>query len=187
MADTILTSREIDAWVDPGGLSDEFLEIMSQPDTDDGIIMLLDISHPDLDASIKLSSNPNQFLRFHPETREPVHGLIFQDVEYIWCAFTFILVNDPETGAMGGASIMIENIDPIMTETIREIALAPRFDIALLRKNDTSRLEMLIDYLMLVNVTVTYSTIKGDLTDYSYLAEPVPPLKYTLANFPGLS
>lgn len=186
MANTILTSREIDAWTDDNGLSDEFLEILSEPDTNDGIVVLMRISHPDLLDPIRVSSNPGIFLFFHPDTREPVHGTMFGGEQYLWCAFSFVLVNDPETGAMGGASVSIENIDPIMTTTLREIDTAPQIDIALLRKNDTSKAEMIIDYLKVTNATINYGVIQGELTDYNFLAEPVSPDKFTPASFPGL-
>ena len=188
---TTYSSAEIDAYsagaAAPSdaflGLSNELIDAMSMADTNDGIIMLLDIFHEDLAEAIRISSNPGRALYLHPDTKEPVHGTIYKGKEYLWCPFNFILGHDAESGVLSGVKISIQNVDPIMTEVLRNIQKAARFEITFLRKNNPVIAEMIVNVLMLTNVTISNTLIEGDLSDYNYLAEPICPDKFT----PGLT
>lgn len=169
-----------------GGLSDELVEAMSVSDTDDGVIMLLDIYHEDLTEAIRVTSSPTQALRLHPDTKEPIHGLIFNGKEYLWCPFSFIMGRDTDTGTITGISVSIQNVDPIMTEVLRNVHEAPRFDMTLLRKNNPTVAEMSLQILKLVNVRIDNTVIEGELSDYNYLAEPISPDKFTPGSTKGL-
>ena len=182
----IITSAQIDAWAgDDSGLSQELIDAMSLPDTDEGIIVLLRLSSPGMPDPILVSSNAKEFFGFDDETKEPMHGVTFKDEQYHFCPFSIELFSDLESGDLSTATVSIHNISPDLTIAIREVDIAIDFSIIVLRKNDTSRAEMVMDFAKLTEVSVNARTIRGTLSDYDYGSEPITP-NYTRSEYRGL-
>lgn len=182
----VITSKEIDAWEgDDEGLSDELKIAMSLPDTDEGVIALIRLDAPGMAAPILVSSNAGEYFGDDEETKEPLHGTTFNGEQYLYCPFSLELLSSQEGGELSGASISIANVAPILTQTLREMATAIDVTIIILRKNDTSRAEMVVDFIKLVQVSITRESIRGDLSDYNYGSEPVTP-NFTKAEYRGL-
>lgn len=182
----IVTSAEIDAWAgDDEGLSDELKEAMSLPDTDEGVIALVRLDAPGMSTPILVSSNAGEYFGDDTESKEPIHGTTYNGEQYLYCPFSLELLSSQEGGEISGASISIANVAPTLTATLREMATAINVTITILRKSDTSRAEMVVDFIKLVQVTITRESIRGDLSDYDYGSEPVTP-NYTKAEYRGL-
>ena len=80
----------------PRVTSQEYREWVKQWDSDDPLVLLIEIHHESLTDPVRISSDMTQFLGFEPETQEPLYGTVSNGHTYYAFPFAFTLPDQPE-------------------------------------------------------------------------------------------
>lgn len=162
-------------------LSLQFREAMHAQQTDVVPIVLLLIEHPDLDAPIRLSSDPTTRLQDSP----PIYGTVSQGETWQFVPFQLIWPDEKEE-APPTQKLQIENIDreliPLLRNTL-EPALVQAF---IVLSSDLDVVEIEGSPFELTNADYDATAITMTLNIDALAVEPFPAGSFTPAAFPGL-
>jgi hypothetical protein len=168
-----VTSRDLRKWA----ISSE---------SDEVNVWLIEITHPTLSESIRVSSNPSQFLMLHEETKEPIYGTVSNGKTFYAIPFQFTLPTKPEDGDTPRATIRVDNVDKEMVEAIRNIDTFPMCNVYMIFDSSPDVIRETLPNFRLTGVTYTATSIEGTLSPRDFRAEPFPAVNFYPALFPGL-
>lgn len=186
MPTVTITSNEIDTWADEPaeGLSAEANAILSGSDSDEGIAVLIKISGNGI-TPIYVSSTAIEFLGFEEQTLEPVHGITFEDIQWVYAPYSITFVSTKDDGKLAGARVQIANVNPEIVKYLRNNVIAFDISMTCIFKYSKEVLQRSPN-LKLMNATITSATIEGEIGDYEIMMEPIPPMKYNPSTTRGL-
>lgn len=155
----------------PRSVSDTFKAAVFAQDTDEAFLMLITINHDDLGAPIRVvTSGSNITSRGETYVAVPVEVTLPNDLE----------------GAQPQAGLKIDNLDPVIISTLRQIRSSPTVTIEIVLESDPETVEITLPEFNLRNVDYDALTISGTLEVEDLSAEPFPCDLFTPALFPGI-
>lgn len=148
-----------------------FRQAVYSQDTEEVFIILLEISHDDLDAPIRIcnagvdiTSNGNQFV-YYP--------------------FALNLPDD-DADSVPQAQLTIDNVDLQQVEAIRSIQSPPSVRIMVVLASTPNTIEVDFSDFIINNIKYDAMTITGTLTIEDFYSEPVPGDYFVPSEFPAL-
>lgn len=152
-------------------LSSDALRAMFNQETDEVFLVLLTISHEDLVAPIRVTTdNVNTISRGETFVAYP---------------FEMNLPDDDEA-APPTATITIDNVDREICNTLRRLSSPASFVIETVRAADPDTVEaQWLDFIMR-NIQGDASQITGELSLEDVASEPFPYIEFTPSRFRGL-
>lgn len=140
-------------------------------ETGEAFLILLTISHPQLVAPIRVtsdgvdtSSRGNSFIAF---------------------PFELVLPDDQESKSPR-ARLIIDNIDRQIVSAVRSLTSSPNILIEIVRAAAPEVVEAQFIDFKLVNISYDSHVVQGDLTLEDFTAEPFPAGSFSPNLFPGL-
>jgi hypothetical protein len=156
-------------------------QAMAGASTDEVPVILVTIRHPDLDAPVRLSSDPTERLSFEPL----VYGTVSQREAYSYVLMA-ARVPDSRERAAPRTSLVFENVDADMVSVIRSVVTPATVDLALVLASQPDVIEARWTDLFVVAATYDAERVTLDISREPYTSEPWPAGRITPARFPGL-
>lgn len=151
-------------------------------------IALFRISHPELEAPLRFSTDNTERLQDDPEiygTRSTWGGANPVSEPFLWVIASAVLPGDAED-ASATAQIVLENLDSEMVELVRSVTTPPDIDIAIVLESSPDLIEEEHLGLQIVSCDVNAGEIVLSITRENTDLEPFPPGRLTKLRFPGL-
>lgn len=149
--------------------------------TDEVLVVLVEITHEDLEETIRLSSDPTTRLSTDPLR----YGTIHQGNEYEFVLMRAIWPDDRE-GSPPGASLAFENVAADMASIVRSITSPARVDLLAVLASSPDHIEEAYRDLRTSRATYDAGQIVIDITRELVVNEPWPAHRMTQNRFPGL-
>lgn len=153
-----------------------------RPQTGEVVAMLLTLTHADLAAPIRVSTDNAATFTVDGVT---VRGTISNGENYTYLPMGFQLPDDSEE-SISEARIQMDNIDRAILASIRSISSAPSVTIQLVLASQPDTIEATFNNFALADVQADPLTISGRLTLGNFLGEPYPGGSMNPSNFPGM-
>lgn len=134
------------------------------------LLTLLEISHADLAATIRLVNNHTAIVH-GGETYSPYY-------------FTLALPKDDE-GKFHSVQLVLDNTDRQMVLAVRSITSAPTVTVKVVLADSPDTVEITLSNMVLRNVVYSSASVSGELIFEERLSYQVPALIFTPVNFPG--
>ncbi len=151
--------------------SNKAVRAINSQQTDEIFLVTLDITHEDLLSPIYVVNNR--------------YNIVSNGKTYIATAFDFTLPSQ-EDGVLHNSTLVIDNVDRTILETIRSIDSAPTIEANIILASDPDIIEDGPREFTLRNVTYNRNTISGDLVYGIFLMDYCGTHKYKNLSFPGL-
>lgn len=140
-------------------------------ETGEAFILLITISHDDLDDDIRVCSDGQQ--------------VTSNSLDYEAFPFQLTLPEVTEDGPPR-ARLVIDNVDKQIVEAVRTITTPPTVKIELVLASDPDTVEASFDDFVLRNIQYDMLTVQGELLLEVFETEPFPSAGFYPSNFPGL-
>lgn len=144
-------------------------------------VVLLTITHPDLAAPIRLSSDPTEKLSLDPLG----YGTISGGHQYDFVLMSAVLPDDIE-GNPAAASFLFENVDADMAAVLRSIGSPASINIKLVLASAPDTIEIEYNELQAIKGSYDASQVTIDVSRASLSNEQWPAHSMTQRRFPGL-
>lgn len=144
--------------------------ILSQS-SDKVLLTLLEISHEDLDDSIRLVNN----------TEKVIHD----GKEYLPYWFTLALPRE-DNGKIESVKLVLDNTDRTMVYAARSISSPAKVTIKVVLASSPDTVELELADMILRNVSYDVNLVSGELIFEERLSYQVPALSFTPNDFPGI-
>ena len=139
--------------------------------SDKVLLTLLEISHADLAATIRLVNN---------------HTQITHDEEtYLPYFFTLALPKE-DNGKLHSVNIIMDNVNRSIVTAMRSISSAATITIKVVLADSPDTVEIQLSDMILRNVTYDASVVSGELIFEERINYQIPGLLFTPNNFPGI-
>lgn len=151
-------------------------------------VVLIEITHPDLEAPIRLSTDNTERLSDDPliyGTRSTWRGADPATDPYLWIVASAVLPDDAED-APAQAQIVLENLDARIVEVLRSYTGMASVALAVVEAGTPDLIEAEWDGLLLTNAEGTASEITISLSRDEIELEHFPAGRMTRQKFPGL-
>lgn len=171
----------------PRVTSQEYREWVKQWDSDDPLVLLVEIVHESLTDSVRISSDMTQFLGFEPETQEPLYGTVSNGKTYYAFPFAFTLPDQPEgSDTTTKAQFRLDNVSQTYTQVIRDLLTAPKLRLAFVFASAPNTYVYQLPELNITDITYDATTITCDLAAADFRLEAFPGVQFYPSVFPGL-
>ena len=157
-------------------ISPEMRREMFSPHTGDGLLIFLEITHPNLEENIYVVNNTEE-IPIQPEDGGPLRN-------YLPIPFDFTPPSITEDN-ITPSTITVDNVSLELTRALRSLNEPPKINIEV-RSIISKTLETTFPKLSLINVQITASSITGELIIADIQGEGYPSLRFTPSFFPGL-
>lgn len=164
------------------GVSLSFKEAAYSQETDDVFIALVTFYSDELEAPIRICSDPYQRLT---SLGEDIYGLISNGDTYIFMPFDIWLPRDDKSGTVS-AKMTIENIDRKIVEQARAVRKPVTVKIQCVMSSNLDFVEIEYDNFKLSDLSYDSTQIEGNLTLDYWGLEPFPSGRFIPSDFPGL-
>ena len=152
-------------------VSAELKQAVYAQETTEAFIVLVTLSHPDLETPIRVNSSGQEVIS---------NGDLF-------VAFPFeVILPDNVDDRPPRARLSIDNVSREIVLAIRTISSAPFVTIQIVMASSPSTIEAEFPDFRLANITYDQLTVEGDLTLEEFIGEPYPARIFSPADFPGL-
>ena len=148
-------------------VSATFKAVAYAQQTNEVVLVILEIDHDDLAAPIRVVNN--------------TENITSGGDEYLAAGFDIKLPDDD-----GKTTISVCNVDRIMVQAIRSISSRPTVTISVILASDPDTIEVGPYIMELSEVSYDAFTVTGTLTFDNFLDEPFPGDKFNPGIFPGL-
>lgn len=151
-------------------------------------VVLIEITHPDLDAPIRLSTDNTERISDEPliyGTRSTWRGADPATDPYLWIIASAVLPDDADD-APAQAQIVLENLDAQLTEVLRSYTDMATVAIAVVEAATPSLIEAEWHGMLLSNAEGTSAEITLSLSRDEIELEHFPAGRMTRQKFPGL-
>ncbi|MBI3441731.1 MAG: DUF1833 family protein [Proteobacteria bacterium] len=146
-------------------------QALNAPETADAFLVLLTLSHADLDPPLRVTSDAVTTVS---------RGNSF-------AAFPFDLVlPDDQDSRSPRARLVIDNVDRQIVQVVRNLSSAPTILIEIIRAASPDTVEARFVDFKLTSVTYDARRVEGALTVEDFTAEPFPSAIFSPSLFPGL-
>lgn len=151
-------------------LSQQAIEAMMAAQTDAVVLVVVDITHPELAQPLRLVRNTQQIVR---------NGNV-----YLPFAFELDLPSDNDD--MPQVQFRFDNVEREIVDAIRECPSPPTFTLAVILASNPNYTEAGPYVMTMVEADYNAREVTGTLAFEDVLNEPYPGLSITPANFPGM-
>jgi len=151
-------------------------------------VVLIEVTHPDLEAPIRLSTDNTERLTEEPlvyGTRSSWRGANPATDPYLWIVASAVLPDDADD-APAQAQIVLENLDARMVEVLRSYVGQATVAMAVVEAGTPDVIEAEWQDLRLTNAEGTASEITLSLSRDEIELEHFPSGRMTRQKFPGL-
>lgn len=151
-------------------------------------IVLMQFDHPELDAPLRLSSDPTVRISADPlvyGTRSSWHGADPAAEPFLFTLIALELPGDQED-AVHSARMVISNTSAELVGILRGVRTPPVLDMAVVLAGDIDTAEIEWRGLFVTGVEIDESQISVTATRRSLLDESWPAQRQTFDRFPGL-
>ncbi len=151
-------------------------------------VVLIEITHPELDTPIRLSTDNTERLSDEPllyGTRSTWRGADPATDPYLWIVASAVLPDDAED-APAQAQIVLDNLDARMVELLRSFVGQPVVALAVVEAGTPDVVEAEWQDLRLTSADGTSAEIMLSLSRDEIELEPFPSGRMTRQKFPGL-
>jgi len=162
-------------------LSSAFISALNDQETGEVVVALLTVTHADLDAPIRLSSDPTVRTSDDPL----IYSTESRSNTFIFLPFTFTIPDD-RSDATPRVRLEFDNIDRQMVALLRSILSPPSVLMEIVLASSPDTVEIELPSMVLGDVTITDTTISGTLVVDPLINEPYPAGSFTPGAFPGL-
>jgi len=139
--------------------------------TDEVFLILLTLSHDDLEAPIRVTSDAVE--------------TVSRGDTFVPFPFDLQLPDDQE-GKAPKAKLVIDNVDRSIVRAIRSLSTAPTALIEIVRAAAPDTVEATFEDFRLINVTYDAKRVEGVLSIEDFVAEPYPAATFSPGFFPGM-
>lgn len=150
-------------------------------------VVLIEITHPDLDAPIRLSTDNTEMISDEPRiygTRSTWRGADPSTDPYLWIVASAVLPDDAED-APAQAQIVLENLDSRLVEVLRSYTDMATVAIAVVEAATPNLIEAEWHGMLLSNAEGTSAEITLSLSRDEIELEHFPAGRMTRQKFPG--
>ena len=166
-------------------LSSDFKKVTLASETEEVLVCLLEIDHPDLAAPIRVSSDMTEIKEYDEETGDPIYVTRHQGKEFIAAPFSFVPPGTPEDGKMPQAKLVV-GVHPKIIQGIRDIHDRLTLQATMVYASDPDVIIGSIPMLVLESVDYDAASITATLGFRHFLNSPVPVKKFVPSIFPAL-
>ena len=166
-------------------LSADFKRVALASETEEVLVCLLEISHPDLAAPIRVSSDMTEISGYDEDSGDPIYVTRHQGKEFLAAPFSFVPPGSPDDGKMPQAKLVV-GIHPKIIEGIRNIHDRLTLRATMVYASDPDVLIGSIPQLQLESVDYDAASITATLGFKHFLNSPVPVKKFVPSLFPAL-
>lgn len=149
--------------------------------TDEVLVMLVVITHPNLSEAVRLSSDPTVRLSADPLA----YGTRHQGKVYPFVLMGAILPDDQDKSPPK-TSLVFENVASGMAEAVRSIRTPVDVEIRLVLASTPDVVEVRYTRLRGVRATYDAAQVSLDISREPWTSEPMPAGRMTADRFPGL-
>ncbi|MEM6381644.1 MAG: hypothetical protein AAF739_03145 [Pseudomonadota bacterium] len=154
--------------------------------TDEIEIVLVRITHDDLDEPVRLSTDPTQRLSDDPLAYGTYSSwLTTDDSPFLFVLVTALVPDDLEE-APASASLVFEAVDNNITKLLRSTTDEARVDLAVVLASSPDRVEQEWLDLRLVSSEGDANAVTLQIARVALSSEPFPAGRTTRSRFPGL-
>jgi hypothetical protein len=159
---------------------------LDAPASDELQVYLLKITHPYLDAPVRLSTDPTECLSYEP---------LMYGTKSTWqtsdgSPFLFVLVSaqlpSDKEDEPAGAALVLENVDNQVAQMLRSTTARATVDMAVVLASSPNLIEQEFLGLRLMSVEGNASEVTLNISRDPINAEPWPAGRMTRQRFPGL-
>lgn len=154
--------------------------------SDEVEVILVRISHPDLDAPIRLSTDPTERLCVDPLTYGTRSSWPDSSANPYLFVLASALLPDDQEDAPQAAQLVLEVVDREMATPLRSTTERATVDIAVVLASSPDLVEMEFRGLRLVGVEGDAAELRLSISREPLTSEPWPSRRMTHAAFPGL-
>lgn len=151
-------------------------------------VVLFEITHPDLDEVIRLSTDPTEKLSEDPYlmgTRSTWRGADPATQPWLWIVASTLLPSDLED-APASSTLVLENLDSDMVTLVRSISSPPLVNMGVVLAESPDVIEVEYLDLQIVSADIDAGEIVLSISRDEIEAEPFPSGRMTRESFPGL-
>lgn len=149
--------------------------------TDEVAVALVTITHPDLDAPVRLSSDPTRRLSHDPLT----YGTVSRGETYPFVLVS-VVIPDERKGSPPASQIVLENVASDMVALVRSISTPGQVKIEVVTAARPDDVERTFDGLDIVKAGYDAERVTLDVSRELFANEPWPSQRMTRQRFPGL-
>ena len=156
--------------------------------TEEIYVALFEITHPDLEEVIRLSTDPGERFSTDPLiycTRSTWRGANPVTEPWLWTIASALLPSDLDD-APASASIVLENLDSDMVEICRSVISPPSIYMAVVLADSPDVIEAEFLDLQILAADIDAGSITLSISRDEIEAEPFPSGRMTRDRFPGL-
>lgn len=150
-------------------------------ETGEVIIALVTVTHPSLDAPIRLSSDPTQILSVDDLT----YGTVSRGDTYLFLPLKVTLPEESDD-AEPGIQLVIDNVSREVVPVVRSITSPAQVTVELVLASDPDNVEVIWPDFDIVTVDYNASDVTIDLKINALTTEPYPSGRYRPGAFGGL-
>ena len=143
------------------------------PETGRAPIVLITLSHDDLEDDIRISTDPTAELEELTTDTQKVYGTTSNGKDYIFLPVRIKLPDDTDEGP-GEMQLEVDNVHRAYTETIRNVFTPVTCQADIVMDNALDTIDASWPEFKLVNITYNGTTIIGTLKLETLEAEPWP-------------
>jgi len=161
-------------------LSSNAKEALNAQETDEVFIVLLELSHPDFDETIYLSSDPTTTLL------DGDYGTVSNGTDYLFFPFEISLPPQDET-FLGKTVLRIDNVTRDIIREVIQIQGEPiTVTVKIVLGSDPDSIEIEMPSLRMTNVSANATEMQADLYPRVIQDEQWPYDNFSRSDFPGL-
>lgn len=154
--------------------------------TDETEIVLIKITHPDLDEPVRLSTDPTERLSLEPLAYGTRSKWQTTDKSPFMFVLLSVMVPDDKDDAPAAATLVLEAVDNRMVDILRSTTERATVDMAVVLASSPDLVEAEWFDMRLVSASGDASEITLQISKEAVTAEPWPAARMTKARFPGL-
>ena len=166
-------------------LSSDFKKITLASESDEVLVCLLEISHPELAEPIRVSSDMTEIYGYDEDSGDPIYVTRHQGKDFFAAPFSFTPPGTPEDGKMPQAKLIV-GVHPKIIQGIRDIHDRLTLKVVIVYASDPDVLIGSIPQLQLESVDYDAASITATLGFRHFLNSPCPVKKFVPSLFPAL-
>lgn len=165
-------------------VTDAFKAAAFAQETGEVVVTLLTITHPDMEETIRISSDPTQRLDGSGDP-QPIYGTISRGEQYLFVPFDLTLPDEQDETAPN-AKIRLSNVGREVMELVRSVDTPAKIVLEILLGSDLETVEVAFPELHIAQAEYTAGELTLGLV-VDFLSEiPFPGGTFGPAYFPGL-
>ncbi|MBA4797014.1 MAG: DUF1833 family protein [Rhizobiales bacterium] len=162
-------------------LSSGFLAGLYAQESEEVVVCLLTVTHPDLEEPIRLSSDPTTRVSDDPL----IYATTSRSEEYLYLPFEFTLPDD-KGDSPPRVQLSLDNVERSLVAVLRSFATPAGITVELVLASDPDNVEIELPALQLSDTTIDEGRISATLVADPLINEPHPAGQFTPGSFPGL-